>query len=67
MCWFSTKETPKKIKENYPELNLEKTWKSWIINPILLCNNKNKQEMYLLENIKKGADFTYIIEDRGKL
>jgi hypothetical protein len=22
--------------------------------------------MYLLENIKKGADSTYIIEDRGK-
>jgi hypothetical protein len=22
--------------------------------------------MYLLDNIKKGADFTYIIEDRGK-
>lgn len=22
--------------------------------------------MYLLENIKKGADFTYTIEDRGE-
>ncbi|WP_157776693.1 hypothetical protein [Flavobacterium crassostreae] len=23
--------------------------------------------MYLLENIKKGADFTYTIEDRGQI
>jgi hypothetical protein len=23
--------------------------------------------MYLLENIKKGADFTYTIEDRGEV
>ena len=23
--------------------------------------------MYLLENIKKGADFTYTIEDRGRI